>query len=108
MAIECYYTTAEIFSFVDGKGAFGELTREFTKVEDVQAYIKHDSTSERIFNDKNEWKAVYKMYCPVTANIDIDSYVKQNGRTFQVISIPQNTANQNHHLKIILGYNEDD
>jgi head-tail adaptor len=108
MAIECYYSAAEIYSVADTKGTFGELTRVLTKVEDVQAYIKHDSTAERVYNDKNEYSAVYKMYCPVTATIGIDSYVKYDGKMYQVISIPQNTAHQDHHLKIILGLFEDD
>lgn len=65
----------------------------------IKGYLGSGSNNRVEVSGKETIEVLHKFY---TNDFTINSFdkIKYNGQTFEIISIPRNTANRNHHIKL--------
>src|SRR6056300_292046 len=102
--ISDYYT--EIIILLDEPTAstspFSTSTGSYSTAASVPAAVNLLSGAERLAYGKLGYDAQYKAYADVSTEIYEGRRCRWNGDTFEIVEVPKNTLQKNHHLRFIL------
>jgi len=68
---------------------------------EIHGYLGSRSNNQINITDKDTIESRYNFYCD-DFNILSTDLIKYDDKTYEIVSNPQNTANRNHHMKIII------
>ena len=75
---------------------------DYSSAASILAGINQLSAREVAEYGKIGFDAQYKAYCAVTTEVTAGRRVKWDGDSYDIIMVPKNTFNKNHHLKFLL------
>ena len=103
MSIENYYTNlATIQSKTEATNTFGAVTETWSDKSTINCLINQASSTEILQAQQINERVTNKMYCAYDTNINNKDRIVFNSQVYRIVSIPKNTVNRNHHLKIML------
>jgi len=104
MISDFYTQTAVILNYSTSTGDYWSTSTggHWDTEQSIKAAVNLLNSNERYIGDKNQLLADYKMYCAPTTILSQDSRVRWDGDTFDVVEIPKNTLQRDHHLRVLL------
>ena len=84
------------------RGYFDTSTSGYTTATSILAAVNLLSGNEQQAYDKIGYDAQYKAYADVSSEIYEGRRCRWSGDTFEIVAIPKNTLQKNHHLKFLL------
>lgn len=104
--ISDYYTqTAVILRYnATSTGGYWSTTTGdvWDTVESISCAVNLLTGREAYYASKNDVLAEYKLYCDKTTNLTKDSRIRWDGDTYDVVEIPKNTLQKDHHYKVLM------
>ena len=105
MGISKYYTET-IILLSEATSTSGYMSTStgasYTTAASIKAAVNLLDADEILAYDKLGYDARYKAYCAVSTEVYEGRRARWNGDTFQIVTVPKNTLQKNHHLRILL------
>jgi hypothetical protein len=106
MAISDYYTETIILlnatTSTEGYMSTGAGKPTYSTGVSIKAAVNLLDGNEILAYDKIGFDARYKAYCDVTTEVYEGRRARWSGDTFEIVALPKNTLQKNHHLRILL------
>ena len=67
----------------------------------IKGYLGSGSNNPVQIADKDTYETLRKFYTS-DLTITINDFIKYDGKTYEIVGDPQNTANKNHHIKCMV------
>lgn len=100
MSIQKYYK--ECIKLTPVKSLNSSLTPVTTYNEStINGYLGSGSNNPVQIADKDTYETLRKFYTS-DLTITINDFIKYDGKTYEIVGDPQNTANKNHHIKCMV------
>lgn len=101
--ISDYYTeTITLLSYSTSTGGYWSTGGSYTTATTITAAVNLLSGSERADYGKIGYDAQYKAYCDVSTEVYEGRRCVWGGDTYEIVEVPKNTLQKDHHLKILL------
>jgi len=103
--INDFYTESIIlYDYSASTGGYWSTSTDgdYSSASVIPAAVNLLSGGERFEYDKIGFDAQYKAYSAVSTEVYAGRRCKWNGRYFEIVEIPKNTLQKNHHLKFLL------
>lgn len=103
--ISDYYTeTLTLYDYSSSTGGYWSTSTgpSYSTAATVPAAVNLLSGNERFEYDKIGFDAQYKAYADVSSEIYEGRRCKWDGDFYEIVEIPKNTLQKNHHLKFLL------
>lgn len=75
---------------------------DYTTAASISAAVNQLSGDERFEYGKIGYDAQYKAYADISTEIQAGRRCRWDGDTFEIVTIPKNTLQKNHHLRFLL------
>lgn len=75
---------------------------EYTSASAIKAAVNLLSGDEILAYGKIGFDARYKAYCDVSTGVYEGRRVRWNGDDYEIVDVPKNTLQKNHHLRFLL------
>ncbi len=105
MSIQDYYTeTLILLDFDSSTGGYWSTSTgaDYSTAASVKAAVNLLSADEVFQYDKLGFDARYKAYTDVSTEVYEGRRARWNGDTFEIVTVPKNTLQKDHHVRILL------